>query len=118
MSLMQGTLSHETSMRSISRALDIVGDTWTMLILRDAGAGISRFDDFRKSLSIAPNILARRLAALTAAGLLKRCQYSDRPKRFEYKLTLASENFLPILYAMGTWYSRHIRPMEGARAEV
>jgi DNA-binding HxlR family transcriptional regulator len=62
--------SGETKICPIEEALDILGDAWSMLILRDAGTGIVRFDEFRKNLSIAPNILTQRLAALTGAGLL------------------------------------------------
>ena len=61
----------------VARALIRVGDAWSMLILRDAGYGRTRFDQFRQSLGIAPNILTRRLAALTEAGLLEKRRYSD-----------------------------------------
>jgi DNA-binding HxlR family transcriptional regulator len=95
----------------IKEALDILGDAWSMLILRDAGAGISRFDHFRKNLLIAPNILTHRLAALTGAGMLERRKYSDRPPRFEYTLTPAGEDFLPVLFAIGSWRNRHAGEM-------
>ena len=78
-----------------------------MLILRNAGSGQTRFDQFQKSLGIAPNILARRLSALTAEGLLERRRYSERPPRDEYRLTEAGRNFLPVLYALGAWGHRH-----------
>lgn len=78
-----------------------------MLILRNAGAGQTRFDQFQKSLGIAPNILTRRLAALTEAGMLERHRYSVRPPRDEYLLTAAGRDFLPILYALGAWGARH-----------
>ncbi|MGY2733668.1 winged helix-turn-helix transcriptional regulator [Sphingomonas sp. UYP23] len=78
-----------------------------MLILRDAGAGRRRFDEFQKSLGIAPNILTRRLAALTAAGLLERRRYNERPPRDEYVLTAVGLDFLPVLHALGAWGARH-----------
>ncbi|WP_293971336.1 helix-turn-helix domain-containing protein [Sphingomonas sp.] len=91
----------------VARALNRIGDAWSMLILRDAGMGIARFDQFRASLGIAPNILARRLKALTEAGLLERRRYSTRPPRDEYVLTDAGRDFLPVLLTIGAWGHRH-----------
>jgi len=91
----------------IGRGLHRIGDTWSMLILRNAGAGQTRFDQFQKNLGIAPNILTRRLSALTAEGLLERHRYSERPPRDEYRLTEAGKDFLPVLYALGAWGGRH-----------
>ncbi len=78
-----------------------------MLILRDAGLGITRFDDFRKSLGIAPTMLTRRLATLTEEGLLEKRRYSERPPRDEYLLTDAGRDFLPVLFMIGAWGRRH-----------
>ena len=91
----------------VARALLRVGDAWSMMILRDAGYGATRFDQFRTSLGIAPNILTRRLAALTADGLLEKRRYSERPPRDEYVLTAKGRDFLPILAAIGAWGSKH-----------
>jgi DNA-binding HxlR family transcriptional regulator len=87
----------------IARGLACVGDAWSMLILRDANTGLSRFDQFRKSLGIAPTILTRRLATLTEEGLLEKRRYSERPPREEYVLTAAGRDFLPVLFMMGAW---------------
>ena len=87
----------------IARSLACVGDAWSMLILRDASAGLTRFDQFRKSLSIAPTILTRRLATLTEEGLLEKQRYSQRPPRDEYVLTAAGRDFLPVLIMIGAW---------------
>ena len=87
----------------IARSLAFVGDSWSMLILRDAHAGLTRFDQFRKSLGIAPTILTRRLATLTEEGLLERRRYSERPPREEYLLTAAGRDFLPVLFMIGAW---------------
>lgn len=65
----------------IARSLAVAGDAWSILILRDAHAGIARFDQFRKSLGIAPTMLTRRLAALTEEGLLEKRRYSEHPPR-------------------------------------
>ena len=91
----------------VGRGLALVGDAWSMLILRDAGFGLTRFDQFRTSLGIAPNILARRLKALTEAGLLEKRRYSERPPREDYVITEAGRDFLPILQAIGAWGRRH-----------
>jgi DNA-binding HxlR family transcriptional regulator len=91
----------------VARALLKVGDAWSMMILRDAGYGATRFDQFRRSLSIAPNILTRRLAALTADGLLEKRRYSQHPPRDEYILTAKGRDFLPILAVIGAWGQRH-----------
>ena len=87
----------------IARSLALVGDAWSMLILRDAHAGLTRFDDFRKSLGIAPTMLTGRLSGLTEEGLLEKRRYSVRPPRDEYVLTEAGRDFLPVLFAIGAW---------------
>jgi len=84
-----------------------IGDAWSLLILRDASLGLTRFDQFRKSLGIAPTILTKRLAALTEARLLEKRQYSERPPRDEYLLTDAGRDFMPILVMIGDWARRH-----------
>lgn len=91
----------------IARSLELVGDAWSMLILRDAHAGLTRFDQFRKSLGIAPTILTRRLATLTDEGLLKKRNYSRHPPREEYLLTAAGRDFLPVLFMIGAWGRRY-----------
>lgn len=91
----------------IARTLAFIGDAWSMLILRDANAGLTRFDEFRKSLGIAPTILTRRLATLTEEGLLEKRRYSERPPREEYLLTDAGQDFLPALFVIGAWGRKH-----------
>jgi DNA-binding HxlR family transcriptional regulator len=91
----------------IARSLALVGDAWSMLIMRDAHAGLARFDDFRKSLGIAPTMLTARLSSLTEEGLLMKRRYSDRPPRYEYMLTEAGRDFLPVLFAIGAWGNKH-----------
>ena len=72
-----------------------------MLILRDAHAGFSRFDQFRKSLGITPTMLTKRLSVLVDEGLLEKRQYSEHPAREEYVLTKAGKDFLPVLFVLG-----------------
>jgi DNA-binding HxlR family transcriptional regulator len=91
----------------VDRGLMRVGDRWSMLVLRDVERGLTRYEQLRTSLGIAPNILSRRLAALTDAGLLEKRRYSQRPPRDEYLLTDAGRDFLPILVAIGAWGKKH-----------
>jgi DNA-binding HxlR family transcriptional regulator len=91
----------------IARSLAFAGDAWSLLILRDAFAGLTRFDQFRKSLGIAPTILTRRLAVLTEEGLLEKRRYSEHPPRDEYVLTAAGQDFLPVLFLIGAWGRQH-----------
>ncbi|WP_144880285.1 winged helix-turn-helix transcriptional regulator [Gluconacetobacter diazotrophicus] len=100
---------------AIAHGVARVGDAWSMMILRDAGLGLSRFDEFQKSLGIAPNILTRRLAMLVDQGLLKRRQYCDRPPRDEFMLTEAGQDYLPILHALGAWTQRHFADRQFSR---
>jgi DNA-binding HxlR family transcriptional regulator len=97
----------------IARSLGRVGEWWSILIIRDALHGFTRFDQFQKSLNIAPNMLTRRLNALVDAGLLERRRYSERPPRYEYVLTQKGRDFRPVLIAMAAWGNRHFAP-EGA----
>jgi len=91
----------------IARSVAFAGDAWSLLILRDASLGLTRFDEFRKSLNIAPTILTRRLATLTEEGLLEKRRYSERPPREEYLLTAAGRDFLPVLFMISAWGRRH-----------
>src|SRR5438445_5465865 len=84
----------------IARSLERVGEWWSILILRDAFHGLTRFDQFQKSLDIAPNMLTRRLNALVESGLLERRRDSERPPRHEYVLTERGRDFRPFLWAL------------------
>jgi DNA-binding HxlR family transcriptional regulator len=97
----------------IARSLDRVGEWWSILILRDAFYGLSRFDEFEKSLEIAPNMLTRRLNALVEEGLLERHLYCEKPPRHEYLLTERGRDFRPVLLALLAWGNKHFAP-EGA----
>jgi DNA-binding HxlR family transcriptional regulator len=94
----------------IARCLERVGEWWIILILRDALHGLTRFDQFERSLGIAPTMLARRLAGLVKAGLLDRRRYSERPPRYEYVLTERGRDFQPVIIAMHAWGNRHFAP--------
>jgi DNA-binding HxlR family transcriptional regulator len=88
----------------IARALDLVGDRWTILVLRDLHRGRNRFAELLRSLEgISPNLLSARLKALERAGLVERRLYSDHPPRSEYALTECGRDFGPVLQAMFDW---------------
>ena len=95
-----------------ARALESVGDWWSILILRDAFQGLSKFDEFEKNLGISANILARRLKHLTAEGLFERRPYNDHPPRFEYVLTGKGRDFYPVAIALFAWGNRNLAPNE------
>jgi len=94
----------------IARSLERVGEWWSILILRDALHGMRRFDEFQRSLGIAPNMLTRRLNALVESGLLERRRYSDHPPRDEYVLTQRGRDFRPVLIALLAWGNKHFAP--------
>lgn len=96
-----------------ARTVETVGEWWSILILRDALQGLTRFDEFQRSLGIAPNILACRLKHLTESGMFERRVYSERPLRHEYVLTGKGRDFFPVIAAMVAFGSRHLSP-EGA----
>lgn len=90
----------------IARAVDVLGDGWTLLILREACLGRRRFDDFQGSLGIGRNILTRRLQQLVDDDLLVKVPYSEHPLRHEYRLTAKGRDVYPILAAMAAWHDR------------
>jgi DNA-binding HxlR family transcriptional regulator len=94
----------------IARSLERVGEWWSILILRDAFHGLTRFDQFQKSLDIAPNMLTRRLSTLVESGLLERRRYHERPPRYEYVLTERGRDFRPVLWALLSWGNKHFAP--------
>ncbi|PNG26209.1 acyl dehydratase [Methylocella silvestris] len=101
----------------IARSLERVGEWWSMLILRDAINGVTRFDAFEASLKIAPNMLTRRLRTLVEDGLLERRLYKERPKRYEYVLTDRGRDFFPVILALLDYGNRHFAP-EGEALQI
>lgn len=88
----------------VARTLDIVGDRWTMLVLRDLFRGLSKFGDILESLEgISPNLLADRLKRLERSGIVERVFYSDHPPRAEYCLTEKGSELGPVIQAMAEW---------------
>lgn len=94
----------------IARSLERVGEWWSILILRDAFLGTTRFDQFQRSLGIAPNMLTQRLNKLVDSGLLERHRYNDHPPRDEYRLTERGHDFRPVLWSLLVWGNKHFAP--------
>ena len=88
---------------SIAKTLDVVGEWWTPLIIRDAFRGTRRFDDFQASLGMARSVLTARLRKLTDHGILDRHAYSEHPPRYEYKLTEKGRALFPVIVALLQW---------------
>ncbi|MFE2287209.1 winged helix-turn-helix transcriptional regulator [Streptomyces sp. NPDC059443] len=88
---------------SIAQALDVVGDWWTLLIVRDAARGIARFDEFQRELGMSRKVLTERLKLLVEAGVLTREPYQERPVRHEYRLSPRGRALLPVLVALQDW---------------
>ncbi|MBS1658762.1 MAG: helix-turn-helix transcriptional regulator, partial [Bacteroidetes bacterium] len=93
---------------SVAGALSVVGDPWTMIILRDAFAGVRRFDDWQARLGVARNVLAARLKSLVAFGVMETRLYSERPPRHEYVLTAKGRDLLPVLLTLKAWGDRYV----------
>lgn len=88
---------------SIARALSVIGDRWTSLIVRDAFLGVRRFEQFQQSLDISRHRLADRLERLVEEGVLERREYQSNPPRFEYRLTDKGKDLYPVILALLQW---------------
>jgi DNA-binding HxlR family transcriptional regulator len=93
---------------SVARALELVGERWTLLIVRDAFLGLRRFDEFQRSLGIARNVLADRLNRLVEEGIFERVPYSEHPPRHEYRLTRKGRDLNVALTALRQWGDEHV----------
>ncbi|MFK4489046.1 winged helix-turn-helix transcriptional regulator [Bradyrhizobium sp. USDA 336] len=94
----------------VGRAVETVGEWWSILILRDAFQGATKFDEFSQGLGIAPNILSRRLSHLTESGMFVRRRYQERPPRYEYVLTDKARDFFPVIATLLAWGNKHLAP--------
>ena len=95
---------------SIARALDIVGEWWTLLILRDIFLGLRRFEAIQADLGIARNVLSDRLSTLVGQGVLERRRYQEHPERHEYVLTEMGRELAPVLASLMQWGDRWLSP--------
>lgn len=98
---------------SLAQSLEVVGDWWTPLIVRDLAAGLTRFEQLVEDLGISRNLLASRLEHLETNGILERRQYHERPPRYEYRLTRAGAELVPILVSLANWGDRWFTPPGG-----
>lgn len=98
---------------SIARSVDLLGDWWTPLVLREAFLGVRRFDEMQRSLGIGRNVLTQRLRRLVDEGLFERVRYQERPDRYEYVLTDKGRDFYPVLAAMAAWGDRWLAGEDG-----
>jgi DNA-binding HxlR family transcriptional regulator len=102
---------------SLARGLDRMGDWWSPLIIRDLYLGVVRFDELVEDLGISRNLLTRRLNALVARKLVVRHAYRRRPVRYEYTLSPAGKDLIPVILALTSWGDRWAQPREGAPLE-
>lgn len=98
----------ETEACPVARGLSVIGDRWTMLVLRDCFLGIRRFEQMQDRLGITRHVLADRLRKLETTGVLRRDQYQDRPPRFEYRLTDKGKALYPVLVSLITWAEENV----------
>jgi DNA-binding HxlR family transcriptional regulator len=93
---------------SVARTLELVGERWALLALREIFLGVRRFDAIQRNTGAPRDILSARLRKLVESGLLRRSQYQDRPARFEYRLTDAGRDLLPVLLTLMRFGDRHL----------
>ena len=98
---------------SVARSVAVIGDRWTLMILRDAFLGVRRFEDFERRLAISRSIIAERLKRLTDEGVLKKVPYQDRPVRHEYRLTPKGLALHPVIMAIVHWGDRFYAGPDG-----
>jgi DNA-binding HxlR family transcriptional regulator len=98
---------------SIARALELVGERWSILVLRDVFLGVHRFDAIQRDLGVARNVLAARLDRLVAEGVLEKTLYHERPPRYEYRLTEKGLDLWPVVVELLRWGDRHAAPPAG-----
>jgi DNA-binding HxlR family transcriptional regulator len=94
---------------SIARAMEVLGERWTFLILREAFYGVRRFSDMQRNLGIARNMLSTRLQTLVGAGILQRRLYQAEPERYEYRLTEAGRDLYPAIVTLMRWGDKHLQ---------
>ena len=102
------TADYSHQVCSVAATLEVVGDPWTLLILRDAFLGVRRFEQWQEGLGVARNVLAARLKALVGHGVLEKRAYSSHPPRYEYCLTAKGGDLFDVLMTMAAWGDRHV----------
>lgn len=110
--------TYDNQVCSVARALEAIGDRWTMLVIRDAFVGVRRFEEFQQRLGIARNVLTDRLSRLVDEGILEKHAYQERPERFEYRLTDKGVDLFPVLVSLMKWGDRHAPAANGPPLRV
>ena len=100
--------TYDDQVCSIARALEVVGERWSLLLVRDAFLGLSRFEQFQTSLGIGRNVLTNRLGRLVEAGVFERIRYQQHPDRFDYRLTPMGRQLLVPLLSLMHWGDDHL----------
>jgi DNA-binding HxlR family transcriptional regulator len=98
---------------SMARTLELIGERWTILVLRDVFLGVRRFEALQRNLGLARNVLAARLDRLVSEGVLEKTLYQERPPRHEYRLTEKGLDLWPVLVELLRWGDRHAAPAAG-----
>ena len=111
------TADYSQQVCSVAAALEVVGDPWTLLILRDAFAGGRRFEQWQEGLGVARNVLAARLKTLVAHGVLDKRAYSEHPPRYEYGLTAKGRDLFAVMMTMADWGARHVYGAAGCPSQ-
>jgi DNA-binding HxlR family transcriptional regulator len=93
---------------SVAGTLELIGERWTILILRDVFLGMHRFEEIQRNLGVARNVLQTRLERLVGAGILKRVLYQERPERYEYRLTRKGVDLWPLIVDLQKWGDKHV----------
>ena len=107
--------TYDNQVCSVARTLEVIGDRWTLLVIRDAFLGVRRFEDFQRSLGVARNVLTERLNRLVEEGILRRRRYQQRPARYEYRLTRKGVDLWPVMMTTMKWGDRYLYPGEKPR---
>src|ERR1700689_4276181 len=102
------TADYSQQVCSVAATLEVVGDPWTLLILRDAFAGVRRFEQWQERLGVARNVRAAGLKSLVAYGVMDKRLYSEHPPRHEYVLTAKGRDLYGVLLTMAAWGDRHV----------
>jgi DNA-binding HxlR family transcriptional regulator len=95
---------------SVAQGLELIGEWWTLLIIRDTFMGVTRFDDFQHRLGISRNVLNQRLTRLVDEGILRKVPYQDRPVRYDYRLTEKGIDLWPVITAIRQWGDKYAAP--------
>jgi len=110
--------TYDNQVCSIARSLEVVGERWSLLIVRDAFLGLRRFDEFQHSLGIARNVLSDRLDRLVDTGVFERRLYNEHPPRHEYRLTERGRDFFPVIFGLMRWGDKHAAPQGPPRVVI